>query len=64
MPFSDDVSLRVRTAHHDLVDEVDNRRGRLLRLELREYVALVVGLVGRLSRDESEAAAAKNKDST
>ena len=48
-------------AHHDLVDEVDDSRCRLLRLQLGEYVALVVGLVGRLARDESEASAEKLK---
>lgn len=58
-PLSDDVGFGVGAAHHDLVDEVDDRRGRLLGLQFREYVALVVGLVGWLAGHESEAAAGK-----
>jgi len=58
-PTSHNICFCRSTTHHDLGDEVDDGRGRLLGFKLSKYVALVVGFTGWLPCHKSKAAAEK-----
>lgn len=53
----DDVRFSLTAVHHDFGDEVDYRSRWLFRLQLREYVALVVCFARRLSCNKSKTSA-------
>lgn len=52
----------VQAGVDDFVDEVDDRRRRLVRLQFGEDVALIVRAAGRFLRDETEDSAETARD--